>query len=198
LQKKPVDDLRVRRTKESIRKTFTAMLYEMEYGKITIKELTSRAQINRRTFYLHYQALGDLLDELQTELSEKFIERTASYDSLLDMDKITREFFLYSTQDPLHLKVACNSNYQFIFKKINLKIMGYKKQVTPMFRPFDTATQNIIMAYMRAASVEMLRQWVADGQKMPLEDLISLASKLICTGVYGLDSQHKAKGKKRL
>jgi hypothetical protein len=76
--------------------------------------------------------------------------------------------------------------------------MGYKKQTTSMFRPFDTAAQNIIMAYMRAASVEMLRQWVADDQKMPLEDLISLASKLICSGVYGLDGQKGAKGKKRL
>jgi AcrR family transcriptional regulator len=198
MQEKSTVDLRIRRTKEAIHKTFTAMLCDMEYERITIKELTKRAQINRKTFYLHYQSLDDLLEELQTELFKEFIERTSSYTSLLDMPAITREFFLTSTKDALHLKISCNSDYQFIGKKVNKKIMGYKKQSTSMFSPFNTATQNIIMAYMTAASVEMLRQWVADGQKIPLEEMISLASKLVCNGVYGLADKNEANFKKRL
>ncbi|GHU18409.1 hypothetical protein FACS1894163_10370 [Spirochaetia bacterium] len=43
MQEKPIEDLRVRRTKECIRKTFTTMICEMDYEKITIKELASRA-----------------------------------------------------------------------------------------------------------------------------------------------------------
>ena len=198
MQEKPIEDLRVRRTKEAIRKTFSAMLCDMEYERITIKELAERAQINRKTFYLHYQSLDDLLGELQTEMAEEFIERTSAYKSLFDMPAITREFFLTATKDALHLKIPCNGGYQFIFKKINKKIMGHKKQSTSMFSPFNTATQNIIIAYMNTASVEMLRQWAADGQKIPLEEMISLASKLICNGLYGLADKNETSNKKRL
>jgi len=46
------EDLRVQRTKEFIRKTFEEMICEMDYEQISVKELTQRAKINRKTFYL--------------------------------------------------------------------------------------------------------------------------------------------------
>lgn len=50
-------DLRVIRTKKAIRDAFCAMIMEMDYPDITIKELTQRAMINRNTFYLHYDSM---------------------------------------------------------------------------------------------------------------------------------------------
>ena len=44
------EDLRVIRTKEAIRRTFETMLCEMDYDEISIKELSERARINRKTF----------------------------------------------------------------------------------------------------------------------------------------------------
>ena len=70
------EDLRVIRTKEAIRKTFEEMICEMDYEQISIKELTERARINRKTFYLHYSSLDDLLRELQNEMAKNFIKRT--------------------------------------------------------------------------------------------------------------------------
>ena len=65
MDKTKQEDLRVRKTKEAIRRTFEDMICEMDYEKITVKELTDRAMINRKTFYLHYETLDDLLEELQ-------------------------------------------------------------------------------------------------------------------------------------
>ena len=41
-------DLRIQRTKDSIRKTFEEMICEMDYEQISIKELAQRARINRK------------------------------------------------------------------------------------------------------------------------------------------------------
>lgn len=46
-------DLRFIKNENLIRKTFRNMMAETEYSKISIKELTERAEINRKTFYLH-------------------------------------------------------------------------------------------------------------------------------------------------
>ena len=66
------DDLRARRTKAFIRKTFEEMICEMDFEHITVKELTERAMINRKTFYLHYDSLDDLLLEMQNETAQSF------------------------------------------------------------------------------------------------------------------------------
>ena len=65
----------------------------MDYDEITIKELTQRAQINRKTFYLHYGSLDDLLEELQQEIAENFISRKVSYASMNDIHGLIRLFF---------------------------------------------------------------------------------------------------------
>lgn len=43
-------DLRIQRTKENIRRVFEEMICEMDYEDMSIKELTERARINRKTF----------------------------------------------------------------------------------------------------------------------------------------------------
>ena len=44
-------DLRYIKTEQAIRKTFHELLQEKDVSKITVKELTERAEINKTTFY---------------------------------------------------------------------------------------------------------------------------------------------------
>ncbi len=47
-------DLRVVKTRASIKKTFCDMLKKSPVEKISVTELARQAQINKSTFYLHY------------------------------------------------------------------------------------------------------------------------------------------------
>lgn len=47
-------DLRVQKTLAAINRAFEEMVCTMLPQEITVKELTERAKINRKTFYLHY------------------------------------------------------------------------------------------------------------------------------------------------
>ena len=114
------EDLRIRRTREAIRQTFRKMLQEMDYEKISIKELTQRANINRRTFYLHYSALDELLDELMDEIADDYIKTTKELNGLTEMPEIVRAFLSYfSQQDALHEKIICYGNFRYISDRIN-------------------------------------------------------------------------------
>lgn len=66
------DDRRKKRTEELIRGTFFEMLAEMPAYKITVAELCRRANINRGTFYLHYQDCYDLIEALSAEIADRF------------------------------------------------------------------------------------------------------------------------------
>lgn len=49
-----------------------SLLYEKDFEYITIKEICERANVNRSTFYLHYENIGDLLLETIQLVNEKF------------------------------------------------------------------------------------------------------------------------------
>ncbi len=66
------NDSRVKRTKKLIRQSLVELAKEKSVTKITVKELTDHAEINRGTFYLHYKDVFDLVDALEKELYEKF------------------------------------------------------------------------------------------------------------------------------
>ena len=119
------EDLRIQKTREAIHKTFEEMICEMDYEQISIKELAQRARINRKTFYLHYNTLDDLLREIQNEMAQNFIKRTQGLERPRDMDKITREFFLCSEElGKIGERITCSGNYKYISRKITNDIMN--------------------------------------------------------------------------
>ena len=131
-------DLRVVRTRKAIRDAFCAMIMEMDYPEITIKELTQRAMINRNTFYLHYGSIDALLRELQDEIAGEFIDKQVSYTKMCDIRRMIRVFFEYmSTQSPLHDRLLCSGSYQFLYDRINQQVMGHRKlNSTPFVRQY--------------------------------------------------------------
>ena len=50
--------------------------------------------------------------------------------------------------------------------------------------------QNVITAFISQATLSIYRQWVADGKKIPLEDIIKLTTRLICNGINQIQGQN--------
>ena len=181
------EDLRIQRTREAIRTTFEDMICEMDYEQISIKELAQRARINRKTFYLHYNTLDDLLREIQNEMAQNFIKRTQGLERPRDMDKITREFFLCSEElGKLGERITCSGNYKYISRKITNDIMNQTWKTDSRSSSVNPYIQNVVMTYVAQSTLEIYKQWIADGKKIPIEDIINIATQLICNGVNGL------------
>lgn len=66
------EDLRVVKTKSYIRSALFDLMSEKPIAKITISEICARAKINRKTFYSHYHAPCDVIEELENEVLEEF------------------------------------------------------------------------------------------------------------------------------
>mgnify|MGYP005786601317 CR=1 FL=1 len=178
------EDLRVRKTRKAIHNAFKEMICEMDYDQITIKELTQRAQINRKTFYLHYASLDDLLEEFQEEIADHFISRKVSYSNMKDIRDLIRVFYEHAANMPLlHERIMCSGSYRPIWDKINKRIMDYRRETNRGVFGLDEYSENLVFAYYGANSSLLFRQWVADGKKLSLEELIDIATRLICNGM---------------
>ena len=67
-------DRRIVKTKRAINGALLQLLDTKEPEDITITELTTYADINRKTFYLHYTCIKDVAVELQKKLRTGFAE----------------------------------------------------------------------------------------------------------------------------
>lgn len=74
------NDRRIRRTRTAIQSAFLKLIFEKDINKITIKELCERADINKSTFYLHYQDIYDLEEQFEEEISEKVCHIILEYE----------------------------------------------------------------------------------------------------------------------
>lgn len=76
-------DLRIIKTKRSIRNAFLKLLSQKPLEQITVRELAQQAEINKGTFYLHYHDIYDLSDQLQTEVLQDILKSLPQADELL-------------------------------------------------------------------------------------------------------------------
>lgn len=66
-------DRRIVRTRLVIRDALTELIEEKGFEAVSVKDITTRANINRGTFYLHYRDKFDLLEQSEAEVIEGII-----------------------------------------------------------------------------------------------------------------------------
>lgn len=61
-------------TAEKMDKALLMILEKKDFSYITVKEICEAAGVNRSTFYLHYETIGDLLSESAEYMNKQFLE----------------------------------------------------------------------------------------------------------------------------
>jgi AcrR family transcriptional regulator len=70
-------DRRVLRTRMALREALLSLMEEKDYNRITVEEITERANLGRATFYLHYKDREDLLLEQFADLIDNLAQQIA-------------------------------------------------------------------------------------------------------------------------
>ncbi|PTK65549.1 TetR/AcrR family transcriptional regulator, partial [Staphylococcus haemolyticus] len=81
------EDRRIRKTKSAIKRAFTDLLKKKDLDKITVQDISNQADINRGTFYLHYEDKYMLL----TDMEDEYISQIWSSTQFNQLDTSTPE-----------------------------------------------------------------------------------------------------------
>lgn len=180
--RKPQDDLRYQKTEALIQKTFREMLAEMDYQQITIQELSQRARINRKTFYLHYASMDNLLHKMQTDTMKRFLEPVKDAKFPADLEKIVRNCYAFSeSADKLDEKILNSKGHCPI-----AETQAESEDILCFDEDYDQYPPDkrlYLIIYINNCLTGIYRQWVKGGRKEPMEDMIQLTIRLISHGL---------------
>ena len=192
-------DLRVIRTKESIRDALVELIEEKGFEAITVKDITTRAKINRGTFYAHYQDKYDLMTKCEEEI-------------MLEMSRIAKQNFpdviaALETNSPnlkpFHLAVLIfeylNENSGFMEA-----VLGPKGDLSFQTRLKDfmwktlfgnepnalIKEENLLVpgqylaSYVASAHIGVIQQWLNSGRKETPQEMARILSTITFNGPF--------------
>lgn len=173
------DDLRWQKTETLIQKTFRDLLEEMNYSKISVQKLADRAHINRKTFYLHYQSMDELLAKLQRDLIDTFLEPIKEASLPRDLEKVVRRCYSFSENaDALSEKIL-RTQCRAPIDRSRVEL----PQISTKSTAFQPEQSRYLTTYLGFTLRAIYGQWVMSGRKEPMEDMIHLTVQLLSDGL---------------
>lgn len=121
-----VRNIRTTRTRESIFESLFELLEEKDFDKITIQNLTERAQINRATFYAHFQDKYELVDEIIRKSAEELIQKHTNGVCAFTKDNMIQLVFA-AFEYHQQVKKKCRRNYNKIIPLLSSKLVNALK-----------------------------------------------------------------------
>lgn len=179
------ENQRVRITKRMIRESLIELLEIRPINKISISELCKRAEINRSTFYNHYENIYDVLDEIGEVIAKDLEEIT-----LLDKKEITLQnqvslLCTFLKDHPKEAKIlltyfsADDPIIQNIFSnRISAGQVNYKTYILEI----DPNTRKLLFHFVIHGIYNLIKNWMFEEDELSPEDIGKLAEDIAKNG----------------
>ena len=139
-------DLRQQRTKRSIVNAFLALRSERPLEKITVRELSERAEIHKATFYLHYHDVYELSEQL--EKIDRILKGLSDATTLLvDPERFNEELYcLLMAHESLLGILFSGSRAGMLATLLEASLKEYIFGLHPEYR--GDLEKNVILTYL--------------------------------------------------
>ncbi|QQZ11512.1 TetR/AcrR family transcriptional regulator [Heyndrickxia vini] len=197
-------DLRIIRTKESIREALVELIEEKGFEAITVKDITTRARINRGTFYAHYENKFDLITKLEDEFMHNIAQitkqnikndsDTVEVDLPIILETAVFEY-LNERSDFLNAILGPKGNltFQTRLRDFMLKIMFGEQ--SPLIKEEELlVSKHYLAAYVASAHIGVIQKWLETGRRESPQEIAQFLANITVNGTFnaaGLNSKVK-------
>jgi AcrR family transcriptional regulator len=190
------EDLRVRRTRKLLQKAMLEAAREKGFARITVRDITERAMVNRATFYRHYQDKYDLLTHYMQELSgliDTEEERAASQGrpTSLPVDmapsglaKLLRH--MQANADFYRVMLGRNGDPSFCAQTFRGYIeQGYRRMLPGQAAQADSGRPpiDLMVSYLLNAGIGAIVWWLENDQPTSPERMADWLYQLSMAGI---------------
>lgn len=173
-------DARVRYTKMIIERSFIELLKVKPLNKITVKEVCDLSEINRSTFYKHYEDVFDLFDKMKEGLRNEFLDLIQKMKgqgrkkALVEaLEKIKKNKDIYVTL------IVEQSGERILNETFNEYFYEMIKESEYVFSEVPKEKQMWILYYLAWGSSGILHCWVNNEMKESTQEVADLIENLV-------------------
>lgn len=183
-------DRRIEKTRSSIRDAFIKLITEKDISQITIKELAETADINRKTFYMHYSSVEDILDNIENDLIKRLLAIMDDYDfsdSKFDIYGLFSSLngLLNENLDLYKQLVKANSYNLLIVKVKTILKKGLIEKYSEKY-DMDEAVMSLYAEYIASGVMSIYIEWLKTDSQISLEELAKMAGSITLNGIQSL------------
>lgn len=169
------------------------LLEKKEFAYITIREICNLAEVNRSTFYLHYENTWDLLQESLEYMNEQFVAcfQDASTEFLGKLATCPKEELMLITPEYLLPYLTFIQEHQRLYRATMERPGSFSTQETynkmfrhifaPVLERFGVPEEErpYRMAFYIKGIMGIVERWLEDNCRLPVEEVSSLIQSCV-------------------
>ncbi len=177
-------DRRIKYTKLVLKETLITLLKTKSISKITIKELCEQADINRSTFYAHYQDQYDLLKTIEKDFFLEIKNYLKKYqkNNKSELTTILEHILIYIKENQELSKILLGDpNFSSLQKKIMLLIQE------PTIKEWYQEESEYPLIFAISGSIGIIQEWLKNNmQETPTE-----IAEIITNSIYSFKKNYQ-------
>lgn len=180
------DDRRIRRTKKALKNSLMTLLKEKPMSKITVRELTELADINRGTFYLHYTDIFDLYCSIKDNFLKDFVAAVPPATDTL----YTYYFNLFKfLEDYTEMLYILNQDAAFTDQIITVLKKQYLENWMQRFSNSNQKHYEYFFCFAAEGSIGIIKRWCQEEKKEPPHIMAQILAKFAESGFELLQTE---------
>lgn len=198
--KKPRLDRRIVRSRNAILSAFERLLMEKPLADITVSAIAREANVDRKTFYVHFGTVDGLLDAIAEDVVEMIVDSVELTLASLGSDPNERALGAAETFFRTINEALCNNlmlNRQLIE---NIPLDDFMARLRePLERKI--AERDLLphglkdemfdyyLAFLLSGIIGIYRTWALSDGSVPIERISEVANSLTLNGLSSLESR---------
>ena len=183
------NDPRVIKTRRLLLDSFVVLVRKKDFTSISVKDITDSAQVNRATFYAHFQDKYDILEYMVIDTFMNLISKRIDIEAILNKETL-RNIILFVCEYVETVSNSCKRNHTTILslmeEKVKLKLCDIiytilKKENGVIHKKDEKAA---LIATMISSSIyDAASKWNRDGRATTVEALTEGVMSFIVPGI---------------
>lgn len=178
---------------------FIGLLTEKDFQYITVKEICQRAGVHRSTFYLHYETMGDLLNESLQYLNKIFQDqfeggpadigsriREGGQEKLyLVTPEYLTPYLQFIKEHKMLFQTVVSQSGVFGLDEIYASM--FQHVFNPILERFHVPEEQrrYMMVFYIHGLMAVISEWLKNGCKEPVEQMIQTIERCVMDGRKG-------------
>lgn len=174
------------RSRKLIRQAFFELVQEKELKRITVTDIVKRADINRRTFYAHYQDVRALVEQIENETIEKiyeFLGEGKEDDFIANPMSFLLKVVQCLETDLEFYRILINSNdAESFITKLKEIFISYIERDDDIPAIIKNAPEFAVASnFLSGVVISILQVWFKGDMTQSLDELVTSVERLITT-----------------